>query len=69
MTLRKPVASLQLAETQLLKKQGLQYEFLVKGDLEKLLKNLTNLPIEDMVFPEPDLEEVFMAYYRSKENG
>lgn len=67
-TLSKPVEHLQLERAQLLKKQGLQYDFLVKGDIETLLKSLVNLPIEDFVFPEPGLEEVFMTYYRSKED-
>ena len=66
--LRTPVERLQLAEAQLLKKHGLRYDFLVKGDIKTLLKSLVNLPIDDLVLPEPDLEEVFMAFYRGKKN-
>lgn len=65
-TLRKPVPHLRLPEAQLLERKGLQYDFLVKGNIETLLKSLANLPVEECVFPEPDLEEVFMTYYRSE---
>ena len=68
LTLRAPVEHLQLAKAQLLNKQGLRYDFLVKGDIRTLLKSLSNLPLADFVFPEPDLEQVFMTYYRSEEN-
>ena len=68
LTLRSPVEDLGLGEAQLVKQQGLNYEFLVKGDINSVLKSLIDLPVEDFTFPEPDLEEVFMAYYRSEKN-
>ena len=47
--------------------KDLSYEYLVQGDIQTLLQRLSTLPIEDLTFPEPDLEEVFMAYYRREE--
>ena len=46
---------------------GNRYEFLVSGELPPLLERLARLPVEDMTLPEPDLEEVFMAYYRHED--
>jgi ABC-2 type transport system ATP-binding protein len=62
--LRQGVEKVELADAQLLRRDGAVYEFLVKGDPKRLLDELSRLPVEDFVFPEPDLEEVFMAYYR-----
>lgn len=47
--------------------QGLQREFVFQGDAGALAGYLADLPVEDFVFPEADLEDVFMAYYRSEE--
>lgn len=69
LTLSKTIQPFKLAESELLHQHGLQYEFLVKGDVAAVLKEITRLPVADVVFPEPDLEEVFMAYYRKEENG
>ena len=38
--------------------------FLYKGEVAVLLKELYNTPIEKLTITEPDLEEVFMHYYR-----
>jgi ABC-2 type transport system ATP-binding protein len=67
LTLRHPVDSLELAGADLLEQNNARYVFLVKGDFQKLLRQLADLPLLDIVFPEPELEEVFMTYYRSEE--
>ncbi len=41
-------------------------ELLVQGDLNLLLRRLAREEIEDLVFPEPELEDIFMALYREK---
>lgn len=66
-TLSKPVSDFDLSGAELVKQTGLKYEFLVKGEMKALLQKLAGLPIEDLTLPEPDLEEVFMAYYRNGE--
>ena len=62
--LREPVEGLRIPGTDLVRQEGLTFEFLVKGDTRSLLAHLAGLPVEDFVFPEPDLEEVFVTYYR-----
>jgi len=67
-TLRSPLETIDLPGAEFIRQEGLQYEFLFRGQTEKLLKSLAQLPIEHLVFPEASLEEVFMTYYRSSEN-
>ena len=65
-TLSRPVPGLDLPDASLVDHKDLSYEYLVKGDIQTLLRRLTALPIKDLTLPEPDLEEVFMAYYRKE---
>lgn len=69
LTLRHPLDSLELAGADLLEQDGARYVFLVKGDFQKLMRQLANLPLLDIVFPEPELEDVFMTYYRSGQSA
>ncbi len=39
-------------------------EIFVQGDVNPLLRRLAGEEIEDLVFPEPELEDIFMTYYR-----
>ena len=39
-------------------------EIFVRGDINPLLRRLAREEIEDLVFPEPELEDIFMSYYR-----
>lgn len=63
LTLKEAVEELKLPHAELIKRDNLQYTFLVKGDMEELLKALAALPVKNIFFPEADLEEVFMTYY------
>ena len=67
-TLKHPIANLKLHGAKLQKQHGLTYEFIVKGDLPALLKALEDLPLADIVFHEPNLEEIFINFYKDKEN-
>ena len=66
LTLKQPVAGLALPGARLQHQDGLHYEFLVRGDLRQLLQHLGELPIADLAFPEPDLEEVFLTFYQDQ---
>ncbi|MEJ2099854.1 MAG: ABC transporter ATP-binding protein [Desulfobacterales bacterium] len=66
-TLSRPVDRLDLPGANLVNQKDLSYEYLVEGDIQTLLQWLSTLPIKDLTLPEPDLEEVFMAYYRKEE--
>jgi ABC-2 type transport system ATP-binding protein len=65
--LKEPAEELKLPGANLVMQKDLYYEYLVEGDMKPLLQKLSSLPIDDLIFPEPDLEEVFMAYYREEE--
>ena len=65
-TLSHSVPELELPGASLVVQKNLSYEFLVEGDIQTLLQRLSTLPIEDLTFPEADLEEVFMTYYRKE---
>jgi len=41
-----------------------EFSFLYQGEIGVLLKDLSQLPIENITIEEPDLEEVFMHYYQ-----
>ena len=43
--------------------KGKQVELKVHGEIPALLKQLCQLPIEDMSFPEASLEDTFMEFY------
>jgi len=66
--LYQPVDQIEIKGTQLLEKSGNQYTLLVTGEIMEVIRSLNHLPIRDIVFPEPDLEEVFMYYYRGDQN-
>jgi ABC-2 type transport system ATP-binding protein len=41
-----------------------EFSFLYQGEIGILLRDLSQLPIENITIEEPDLEEVFMHYYQ-----
>ena len=49
-------------------KDGNTVKFLYQGKPRELLNALAPLPITDMSITEPDLEEIFMQYYKEKEH-
>jgi len=67
-TLKYPIDNLKLPGAKLQKQHGLTYEFIVTGDLPGLLKTLEGLPLADIVFPKPNLEDIFINFYKDKEN-
>ncbi|HRQ31410.1 MAG TPA: AAA family ATPase, partial [Saprospiraceae bacterium] len=63
--LKKHLPGLTLTNAELISTDGLNYEFLIRGDVESMLKELNELPIHDFSFPEPGLDDIFMNYYNS----
>ena len=53
-----------LPGAQLLAHKGRRFEYLVKGSIQAVMRSLADLPMQNIVFPEPDLEDVFMVYYQ-----
>ncbi len=57
----------ELPGTRLWQKDGNQCIYLVRSDIRPVLKKLADLPLTDVIFPEPDLEDIFLAYYQEEE--
>jgi ABC-2 type transport system ATP-binding protein len=62
-TLSHPVDEFELPNAKLHIQQGLTFEFIIQGNYQQLFKSLSKLPLADIVFPEPNLEEIFINYY------
>ena len=56
---------LRIYGAELVKRDGRHVEYIVRGDVETVLRKVAALPIEDIHFPEASLEEVFMDFYRT----
>jgi len=65
-TLKEPVDHLKLPGARLVRQKDRYYEYLVEGAIKPLLQQLSSLPVDDLTLAEPDLEEVFMSYYRKE---
>lgn len=63
-TLSLPMDKLELPNAKLFSQKGLTYKFIIQGDYQPLLKSLLKLPLDNVVFPEPNLEDIFINYYR-----
>jgi hypothetical protein len=37
----------------------------VRGDINPLLRKLAQVDIDEIVFPEPELEDIFLSYYQN----
>ena len=59
-----PREALRLPGAELVRLDHKEAEFLVKGETGALLKALAELPIEEVSFPEPTLEEAFLEFYQ-----
>ena len=55
-----------LPGAEFISRQGLTFEYLVKGDIRVILKHLSELPVIDVILPEPGLEEIFINFYKDK---
>lgn len=63
--LKQKVENIHISGAELISSEGFKYDFLVTGSVESLIKDLSELPVDDIVFPEPGLDEVFISYYNS----
>jgi len=65
-TLSQPEEDFELPGAEFISRQGLTYEYYIQGDIRMILINLAELPLADVVLPEPGLEEIFMNFYKDK---
>ena len=59
---------LQLSGMKDYRQEGTHIGFLYNGNVNELIRELERLDVENFWVEEPDLEEVFMHYYRKEEN-
>ena len=52
-----------------LQRDGRRLRFMVKGDINPVLRELARLDVEDMVFEQAHLEDVFFDYYRAAQES
>jgi ABC-2 type transport system ATP-binding protein len=50
-------------------RNGLHATLQVAGEMDQLIKALAYLPVADLDIERPSLEEVFLGYYESQEEG
>ena len=55
-----------LPSTRLISQNENIFTYLIDGNIHSVLQELANLSIEDIVFPEPDLEDIFLTYYQKE---
>jgi ABC-2 type transport system ATP-binding protein len=55
-----------LPGAEFISRQGLTYEYIVHSDIGIILKHLAELPVVDVLLPEPRLEEIFINFYKDK---
>ncbi|MFQ5860332.1 MAG: ABC transporter ATP-binding protein [Dehalococcoidia bacterium] len=53
---------------QVLRCEGPRAELAVTGHVAAVIQRLSSLPLEDLVFPEPTLEDVFFQFYSGSES-
>ena len=49
----------------LVARRGMRCEYIIHGSMKEVIAALASMPVSDITLPEPDLNEVFMTYYRS----
>lgn len=58
-----------LPNSRLINQKGDEFNYIVSGDVQEVLKQVMKLPVADIVFPEPDLEDIFLDYYTEETNA
>ena len=46
--------------------RGAEAELTIEGDVNALLRRLAQLDVEELVFPEAQLEDIFLSYFRER---
>jgi ABC-2 type transport system ATP-binding protein len=55
-----------LPGTKLIEQTDNKFTYLIDGDLRSVLQALAQISVEDILLPEPDLEDIFLTYYQKK---
>lgn len=62
-----PPDSLQVPEVEVLSHNGPRWRLAIRGDINPVLRALSQYDLEDLVFAQAHLEDIFLDYYRGKE--
>ena len=62
-----PPADLRLPGVETLAREGRRWTLAVRGDINPLLRELSRYDVADLVFEQTHLEDLFLEYYRGKE--
>jgi ABC-2 type transport system ATP-binding protein len=54
----------ELPGTNLIEQGENKFTYLIDGDIHSVLQALAQISIEDILLPEPDLEDIFLTYYQ-----
>ncbi len=57
---------LNLSSLKLISQQDNKFVYQVQGEIDPILKQLSTFRVKNLVFPEPSLEDMFMAFYQDK---
>ncbi len=63
---REPPEELELPGASIIHRDGNSIRLLIRGELNSLLNALTNLGVEEMVFEQAHLEDIFLDLYREE---
>lgn len=67
--LSEPVNEVFLPGCELTGRQDLTYEFVFTGEIGPIMKELLKLPLADFSLPEPGLEEIFIHFYKDRNDA
>ena len=65
-TLSEEISIISLPGAELVHNDHTTYEFIITGDIRLVLKSLADLPVVTVTMPEPALEEIFIQYYKER---
>jgi ABC-2 type transport system ATP-binding protein len=68
-TLADAVDAIDLPGAELIRHDGLSYDFIIHGDIRPVFKSLSELPVTLVTLPDPALEEIFIQYYKDRSDG
>jgi ABC-2 type transport system ATP-binding protein len=54
--------------TRLINQNENKFTYLIDGDIRAVFQTLSKISIEDVIFPEPDLEDIFLTYYQKTDS-
>lgn len=64
MSIQKSSKAPVLPGTQFIEQAGNKFTYLIDGEIQSVLQALALISVEDILLPEPDLEDIFLTYYQ-----